>query len=215
MIPSSKRMFSLIEVLIALGLAGLLLTVLFQFLISNTRFQKSIEKAQASLREQQRLSERIESLLLSLDFEGPVPVLYTKQMEGANETSLIARFNAGIDPDPAYSGANLGCFVLDQQHRFCFIQWPRDKEGFRAEVLAEHIADIEWEFLGTNFISDPRAIAINEKWSWMKQWPKAMVGIPPIVRLRLWKEPKKNREADLKLAFILPDQEPIRIMKEK
>ncbi len=202
--------------MIALGLAAVLLTVVFQFLLSNARFEVGLEKAQATLREQERLRERIDSLLTSIQPPLEGPSFYTLQFPEEKHLSLIASFDAGIDPDPAYSGRNTARLFIDQDNQFCITQWPLEKTSHRTEVLLQDIRAIEWEFLGHNYLKDPHAKQIAGTWCWLKSWPKNQTGLPSIVRLHLWQgvDKKKQREPNLQIAFILTNQEPLKIIKE-
>jgi len=144
-----KRPFILLELLIAIGLSAILLTVLFRFLVSNAHVERQIEKAQALLLERQRLQERLESILTNI--EPPQlehPSFYTDPFPDRELLSLIAVFNAGIDPDPAYSGPNTSRLYLTKEGKFCLTQWPLKAEGSRTETLLSNVQAIEWEFLG-------------------------------------------------------------------
>ena len=191
----------------------MLLTILFQFMVSNARFERKIEEAQAVLRTQQRLRERLDSLFFSIQPPVKGSSFYTLQFPGEKELSLVALFDAGIDPDPAFSGPNTARLFIDSNRRLCFTQWPLEKEGHRTETLLEDVRAIEWEFLGT---PTKEATPISPNWSWLKKWDRSTPGVPPIIRLKLWQgiDKKKQREPNLRIAFILPNQEPIRIIKE-
>lgn len=192
--------------------------MLFQFLISNARFERSIERTQAALFERQRLQERLESLFFSLyppEISADAP-FYTALFPNEKTTSLIALFNAGIDPNPSFSGPNTARLFLNEKKEFCFAQWPLIKEGCRTEILVRDVRAMEWEFLGNSLDKDIPATRIGNGWAWMKQWPKSLVrGIPSIIRLKIWRgiDKKKQTEPNVQLAFVLPNQEPAAIVK--
>ena len=211
-----KRPLLLLELLIALGLASILLTVVFQFLISNSKFNGKIESAQKALWEQQRLQERLSALFTSAHPTTGDSSFFTAEFPNDESLSIISKFDAGIDPDPAFSGPNLGRIYLDSSHTLRFTQWPLEKEGHRTEVLLNDVRSLEWEFLGHKFDKDPQSIPIAGTWAWLKHWPKTAPGVPSIIRLRIWRgiDKKNQREPNLRIAFILPGQEPIRMNKD-
>ncbi|MDE3046473.1 MAG: type II secretion system protein [Verrucomicrobiota bacterium] len=198
-----KRTFILLELLIAISLSAILLMVLFRFLVSNTRVEQQIEKAQSQLLERQRLQERLEWVLTNVEpttLENPS--FYTEKED--RRIALNTVFHAGIDPDPLYSGPIHARFFLTEKGDFCLTQWPLKKDGDRKEVLLSDVRAMEWEFF-----------ALNEqnKWVWLPEWPKKKGGKPVILRLKFWCGIDKNRktEPNLKLALILAAQEPIRV----
>lgn len=211
-----KRTLLLLELLIALGLASILLTIVFQFLISNSKFNAKIELAQKTLWEQQHLQEKLSSLFTTALPTTGESSFFTAEFPNEESMSIVCKFDAGVDPDPAFSGPNLGRIYLDSSHALRFTQWPIEKEGHRTEILLEDVHSIEWEFLGHKFDKDPQSIPIAGTWAWLKHWPKTTPGVPSIIRLRIWRgiDKKIQREPNLRIAFILPGQEPIRISKE-
>lgn len=159
------------------------------------------------LSERQRVQGRLESILGNVE---PAlannPNFYTVHLPDEREKSLIVLFNAGIDPDPAYSSTTTARLHLTDKGDFCFTWWPLSKEGYRTETLLSDVRHLEWEFLG---------LKADQEWGWLKEWPKAMGGIPSIVRLNLWCgiDKKKKREPNLQFAFILTNQEPVAVLK--
>jgi len=207
-----KRCFLLLEVAIAIGLSAILFTVLFRFLVSNTQFEQKTEKVVALLSERQRVEDRLEWILGNIEF----PLLdqsnfYTIHLPDDKGLSVAVLFNAGVDPSPLFSGITTARLHLNEKNEFCFSWWPLAQEGYRTEVLLSNIQKIEWEFLGQKEDKDTGVIPIAGKWAWLKQWPKAKIGLPSIIRLNLWSgiDKKKRKEPNLQFAFILPNQDSI------
>ncbi len=96
------------------------------------------------------------------------------------------------------------------------MQQPLEGDRARTEVLLSDVRAIEWEFLAHDYKKDPHATQIGGDWAWKNQWPKKMGGVPTVVRLSLWRgvDKKKQKEPSLQIAFILPFQEPIRILRD-
>ncbi len=206
-----KRTYLLWELLIALSLSAALLMVLFQFLISNSQFEKRIDRAQATVCEQQKLYEKIHSVFFALDH-----IFYTEVKPKDRSMCLFMRYNAGIDPDPAFSGLNLGRLFIDDESNLRFVQSTLDLKEERSEILLKDVRALEWEFLGHASEKDAETTYIANMWGWLSKWKSSNGAPPPLVRLRLWHgiDKKKQREPNLKIAFILPSQYPISIIKK-
>ncbi len=198
-----KRPFSLLEIVIALGLSSILLMLLFRFLISYATVEQKIEAAEAALQERARVQEKLETIFTTLEPRTiEEPNFYTLQFPKEKALSLVVFFNAGIDPNPAFSGPNTGRLYLNEQGELCFTQWTLAKDDFRTEVLLKGVSKLEWEML-------------KAKGENASLWPKKQSGLPSIIRLKLWCgiDKKKQKEPNLQFAFVLPTQEPILILK--
>ncbi len=207
-----KRCFLLLEVAIAIALSAILFTVLFRFLVSNAQFEQKTQKVIGLLSERQRVEDRLDWILGSIELpHSSQPSFYTTKLPDDKDLSLAVLFNAGVDPDPAFSGATTARLYVNEKKEFCFSWWPLLKEGYRTEVLLSDIHHLEWEFLGHKEEKDTTIIPIAGKWAWLKNWPATKTGIPSIIKLKLWCgiDKKKQREPNLQFAFILPNQESI------
>ncbi len=214
--PQIKRSFFLLEIVIAIGLASVLLSLLFRFLVSYAVIEKKIEAAQIVLLERERMQEKLESIFTSIEPAGiEGPSFYTLQLPEERSASLVVLFNAGIDPDPAFSGPNTCRLYLNERGEFCLTQWSSSKTDYRTEVLLKNVKALDWEMLGHRQEKDTLSIPIALHWGWLPLWPKKQGGVPSIIRLKVWCgiDKKKKSGPNLQFAFILPTQEPIQIFK--
>lgn len=154
------------------------------------------------------LQTRLQNVLSSISHDSFDTPLYTKQFEKEPYPSLVAIFDNGIDPDPAFSGAVLGRLFLDGEHNLSLASWPLDKNKnhpWRKEILLPHVESFEFEFLGKNSATEhgkkETIRPINAALAWRTRWPKSQTEIPSIIRLTLQEE--KSQEP-LRFAFILP-----------
>jgi len=203
-----KRSFFLLEIIIAIGLSSMLLTLLFRFIVSYATIEKKIEGAQIGLLERSRMQEKLESIFTSIEPSTlEEPSFYTLDFPEESNSSLVFLYNAGIDPDPAFSGPNTGRLYLNKRGEFCLTQWPLSKSDYRSEVLLKNIRAFEWELLGKKEVSG--------RFEWLSIWTKKQRGLPSIIRLKLWCGIDKNKRTgpNLQFAFILPTQEPIEILQ--
>ncbi len=164
-----------------MGLTALVLVTVFQFLVSYARMDQTIDKAQQALGVQERLQETLEALFTTVQPpRGQIPSFSTQNGQ------VQVLFDAGIDPDPMFSGLQRGILFCNEKKQFCFTQQPLAREEKRTAVLYENVSKLQWEFWAQS--------------EWVTQWPKNKGSFPSMVRLRL---------DSLQLAFILPGQEPV------
>jgi hypothetical protein len=158
--------------------------------------------------------ERLDTVLTSL--QPAESVFYTALFpdDGAAQ-SLVVSFNAGIDPDPEFSSTVQGRIYVTESGELTLSYWSANKKAYRTEVLLRNVRDLEWQFLGQKIDKDPKVPVIAGNWAWLKEWPKKRGGNPEIIRLKLWCgiDKKKQREANLEFAFILPVLTPITMLK--
>jgi hypothetical protein len=202
---------------IAIGLTSILLTILFRFLVTNAKFERKVELAAAAVLERQRIVERLEMILTSLEaVDGKTEVFYTALFpDDSLAQSLVVSFNAGIDPDPEFSSAVSGRIYVRESGELTLSYWSANKKAYRTEVLLQNVRDLEWQFLGQKIDKDPKIPLIAGNWGWLKEWPKKQGGHPEIIRLKLWcgVDKKTQKEPNLEFAFILPVLTPITITK--
>jgi hypothetical protein len=212
---SKKRPALLLEIIIGLGLSACLFTVLFRFLVSYATIEKKVEIAQIVLLERERIQQKLGELFTSIETNTKEKSFYTLQFPNEKSTSLIILYNAGVDPDPAFSGLNTGRLYLNTKGEFCLTQWTLAQEDYRTEVLLKNITALDWELFGQKPKKNMKATLVGDSWAWLPTWPKEQSGVPGIIRLKLWCgiEKKKKGEPNLQFAFILPTQEPIQIFK--
>ena len=164
-----------------MGLTALLLTVVFQSLVSHARIDRAIDKAHQVVATRQRLQEKLEALFTTVQPpHNKIPSFFV----GKNQVQVL--FDAGIDPDPVFSGKQLGTVWCNDKKQLCFTQRPIGREEERTEVLQDNVQTLEWQFL------------VQSKW--LPQWPKNQPSFPSIIRLKV---------DGVEWAFILPGQEPL------
>lgn len=205
--------------MIALGLTAILLTFLFSFFAESAKIEKRLEATRMAMTHRGHLQTRLQSILTSIDQSAPAPYFYTKQFEKEKNLSLIAVFDNGIDPEPAFSGTIIGRIYLDPKRNLCLATWPLSKEKnppWRKEILLPAVKEFRFQFLGK--ITPPehgvteKIEPINATHAWRSRWPKNMAEVPSIIRLTIHQE---TSEKPIQFAFILPIMEPFVTYREK
>lgn len=205
-VKAAKKPFLLFEILIALSLMAILLSVLFSFMVQSLRVEKKMEQARAAILERQNLQIRLQDLFTTLSPQEGCPTLHTQLFPKEKKESLVVFFDNGIDPDPLFSGIVLGRIYLDEQNQLCLVYWPRETTGsrqWRKEILFSDISDITFQFLAASESPDIKS-STQMKALWLDSWLKDKKGTPSIIRLTL-----KHKETSLQFAFRLPNSHPI------
>ena len=202
-----KSPFLLLEILVALSLMTMLLSVLFSFLVQSLRVENKMEKARGLILERQNLQVRMQDILTSLRVTGKGAALYTQKFPKEERFSLVTLFDNGIDPEPPFSGAVIGRIYLDEKHNLVLSYWPIDSEEkertWRKEILFSNVSEMQFFFLNPDeekhFIYTDRP-----KVFWDRSWSKDKIAPPSMVRLML-----KQNEKSFEFAFRLANSHPI------
>jgi type II secretory pathway pseudopilin PulG len=207
----SKRTFLLLELLIALSLTAILLAVLFRFFAGSVQMDRKVEEARASLYERQHFQTRASNIFSSIVPRSALPPSSGSSFHTLDEKTpgIVAIFDNGIDPDPAFSGPILGKVFLDADDNLALALWPlekTDKNHYRKEILLSHVQKMRFQFLAKKTFQQPdsKAIPINGSLEWRTNWPKNRWDIPSIIRLIV-----EQNEREIAFAFSLPFIEPI------
>lgn len=209
-----KRPFLLFEILIALSLTAILLTFLFSFFVESVKIEKKLDAARTEITARQHLQTRLQAVLTGIHRESAEAPFYTQLLQEEMKESLMAVFDNGIDPDPAFSGPVIGRIYLDEQSNLSLATWPlgpkEKKQPWRKEVLLSHVEDFEFEFMAQKkeeaTIKKEKIKPINSTLEWRTRWPKSQTEIPPVIRLSVWEE---NQKDPLRFAFLIPSVEPL------
>ncbi len=193
----------MLEILISLSLLSILLSFLFTSIARSAEFETKIDRARKELLERQRLQTRLQDLFLSAENSS----LYTKKLPGDEKESLIAIFDNGIDPDPAFSGKVIARVYRDVDRNLSLAIWPhpvKKKNGtslpWRNEILLSDIDAFEFLFLGKKAPDLP----VNAEFAWESLWPSNRKENPSMVRLTI-----QQNGNPLSYAFFFSSPEPL------
>lgn len=193
----------MLEILISLSLLSILLSFLFTSIARSAEFETKIDRARKELLERQRLQTRLQDLFLSAENSS----LYTKKLPGDEKESLIAIFDNGIDPDPAFSGKVIARVYRDEDRNLSLAIWPhpvkkmnRTSLPWRNEILIRDVDAFEFLFLGEK----APALPVNAEFAWESLWPSNRKENPSMVRLRV-----QQNGHPLSYAFFFSSPEPL------
>lgn len=181
---SKKRSFSLIELLVSLGLMTLLITALFSWHRHTTKAQGEIEKLKEPLLERRYVWQRLEQMLPHA------------QTPFFTDEGLVFRFDRGVSNTPELSGTVLAKLYHDEQAQaLCIGIWPDpQKELTRSPsqtlVLMENIDKLSFDFFAP---PKPKPLKVDPKEvgdttpdeGWHTHWLASYNTTPALIEMHL------------------------------
>lgn len=177
-----KKSFTLVELLIAIGLLSLLLTTLFGIYRYIDHTQKKIAQEEKGnfrlLYAQHRLSEVIPQTVSKT--RGKDDFYFYTQSSNQSPHSLVFIYDNGADGSPIFSGPVIGKLFLEPNGELSLATWPlisreSNQPPMRKEVLLEGVEDIKFSFYmpPRKDVSDkPLDSSLDGKYGqWHPEWP--------------------------------------------
>ena len=173
-----KRSYSLtlIELVIALALTGLIMSYLWQSFFNGQKQQASIGIMKEAALKKIYFQEKMSQLFISLNPETPLFTPDPNKSEG-----IVLALNAihPIDLDPDFSGAYQSVIKLLEDKKLCLIHLGKNKK-IRSEVLFNEVNHIDILF----FHPDEQI--------WTTIWDKTDETIPCMIKLIISSEQKEE-----------------------
>lgn len=204
-----RRPFTLLEVLIAMGLAAVLLTALlgaYQY-VNMTSYAQ--QKAQKEAFQKRLLQERLSTILTSA--LSPTQVKKEDFAFFTLDNGLAFVYDRGVDVDPFFANDVLARLYVHDD-KLMLAMWPlksRWKEGgsppMKQEVLMEGVSHIEFRFwMPPDVTKGPidttdAASRKEEHWvtGWNDVWQASYKALPVFIRVAIIKEHEE-------VVFLLP-----------
>jgi hypothetical protein len=176
-----KRPLTLLEVIIALSLTGVLLSVLFGFYKHLSFSNVSITAAKQTVLYREWTQEKLAQVFsAALPKEG----FCTVSLEKSIGKALSFHYDNGPDPDPNYCHVVRGALHLNSKNELCLITWPGRKQVLYAGVKAIHFSFFDGEEL-----------------SWKDAWSEED-RLPEMLKLTVYED--KHRDQPIEFAYFLP-----------
>ncbi len=180
---------------VALFLAGILLTTTLHFFQEYAKTQTKLRVAKENVLRRSFLQLRLNQLftkasLLEKEEVGSSPEFYSE-----NE-ALIFDFENGIDFEPAFSGPLIAKLYVSKNE--LLLEFQAKNGATRKEVLLPNIKSVAFKFFD------------QDEGNWVNLWSKEKTMTPPIITLKI--QEKKVNEA-LDFSFFFPSETPITYKK--
>ncbi len=202
-----KRAFSLIEILIAFILAGILFGCIFSNFSQTYKLQSQVEKAHAVAINRQGLQLHMQTLLAKLpsDIEqeekkekadkaekNPSPI-YIADCKGAKgKGALWFSLKADYDSDRRFTGPLSYCLYHDEKSHALQLLTRNESGDERKEVLMRQVKSLKISLF------DP------EKGIWTDTWPQNAESLPTLLKLQIVEKDRKKDSGAIDFAFFLP-----------
>ncbi len=178
---------TLLEVVIALTLAAILLTVLLQFFAQSNKQHIRVQEIKKTVLPielmRQRLIHLISCLATPSIEKGEEDLqFYTQTSSIAQGDALFFSCDYEIDPDPAFCLKTQEMLYLNLEGQLCLLSWGKE-DASRQEVFLEGIKSLSFSFF------DPK------KKTWTRRWDKKSP-LPSLFKM-IWATkdmPKKPQE---------------------
>jgi len=175
--PSQCKCFTLIEVLIAISLTGVLVILLLNYFKNSASAHARMVKDEQSLLEEERMHLRLTHLFNHL---APPPsekeslIFYTFSSVESRFPALVFAYASGVDKEPAFCGTLQAMLYLSREGELSLVSFP-EQGGGRKEFLLDAVSSLSFSFF------DP------EKMEWKNTWEKTSY-LPIIVKMTLSQE---------------------------
>ncbi|HKY99603.1 MAG TPA: DUF1494 domain-containing protein [Rhabdochlamydiaceae bacterium] len=171
--------FTLLEVIIAMGLTTLLLGILFRYYhqvsVANLKTQQVRQKIFSLSLFQEKLGQIFSQLS-----SGEENVSFcTREIRESVQSALLFKYNNGVDPDPSFCDELDGMLYLDKNKLLSLVIWSKGGNP-RKEILLENVAKTSFRFFDT---SDN---------SWQDVWSKENDNLPTLIELSIFFADKKS-----------------------
>lgn len=226
-----RHHFTFIELLIAMTLTAVILTVLFYFYRDidwlNYDMEKSQKKAFQLAYLQNRLADVIPSIISPRTAEGDFFFFVSTDANGLlkmGNPSLVFTYNFGANRDPQFANHVLGRLYLDSQNRLSLATLPSPARWgpsqilkVKNEVLMEDVESLSFKFYvplhrerslagnkapkGESSKGKTQAIDIQPKDSWHSDWKSEYNQLPAMVKILV---EVKNRDEPITFIYPIP-----------
>ncbi|KAF3363255.1 hypothetical protein PHSC3_000145 [Chlamydiales bacterium STE3] len=204
----SKRLaFTLIEVMVALILSTIVMSVLLFYYFQVSQASALGEAASVEAFKMRYLENRLQDLVLRLvppDNQSRFFFTPSPQMGlfSSGTADLLFSYNNGIVSEIPLRGTTLGRLFVDPEKRLTLMSWQDRKEWkedslprFHREILLEDVQEFGIDFfIGPKTDAEQSSAARDEiRFSkWQTNWKKEFKELPIIIRFSLMVDDKKR-----------------------
>lgn len=227
-----KGFFTLLEVLISMGLAVVMISALLFFYRYLSEMNLQINKTEAENFAARFVQSRLAGVFYQLQGLKLKPVVkkgqeepvafYSLEEEGGlqreNMQTLIFIFDNGASMNTPFANEVLAKLFVDENNRLCLALWPHPKRWppvgrppMNIEVLMENVSH-----LSLKFYVPPQGISLQKEEEnkfpelkpdeWIASWKREYNQIPALIRVDLTLKTPENTSKPLSFSFPLIDR---------
>ena len=225
----SRRPMLLVELLIAMSLTMVILSMMLVFYDQVDRANSALEKEQNSSFRKLYLSTRLAAAIpktISFNDQDKDFFFFTSSgidsFAKSGTSSLIFAFDNGVKLDPLFSNHVIGRLYVNHKDQLCLATWPSSKRWkddippMKNEILYEHVDALSFEFfippakdrqmiLDKNKIKIPKNenIPLEMAGDWKKEWHQEYKDLPALMKILVGVHAPEG-EQTIVLAYPLP-----------
>lgn len=192
-----KVNFTLLEVLIALGLMLIILSTLMAAYLNIEKTTAWWQKEETALFEERFFIHRLLEVFSHLE-----EIDQTKTFFFTLQNSLIFSYDNGVSLDANLSGSVLGRLFLDPEGNLNLLTWPSRElwkeiklPPFHREVLMKNVQELQFSFF----------ISTEEEKGWKNSFPKDLKDLPGAIKITI----KTKEDQEKIFYFPVPQTLPI------
>ncbi len=228
---SARRFMTMLEVLIAMGLAMLMMTMMMYFYrqvdLLNSEMEKSQKEAFQLSFVENRLSNLIPKALSSHSASNDFYFFSSGDANGLlkeGAPSLIFSYHKGVSLVSLFSSNLLGRLYLDKNGNFTLATWPAPSRWpslntipMKKEILLQDVESVAFKFYNPpdketerNAVlkaagkASKKGMEILPKDSWLSEWKHEYRQLPAILKITL---KKKQNNGEMNFSFPLPNSD--------
>jgi type II secretory pathway component PulJ len=197
-----KHPLSLLEVVIALSLTAILMSVLFSFYRQSAVLNLKLEKNKQIVLErnvfQQRMMRVFDNLLWDKDQKKDFPISIHSKGDARGQTIQLT-FDNGIEPSPEWGGRVSGRLFVDKNKQLVLETIGKDG-SVRKDIFFQKVDELQVV-----------AFDVKEE-AWSPNWDKKKKVLPPMIKMALIFETRKKTPVEY--VFFIPTYPESIIYKE-
>lgn len=186
-----RRPFTLIEVLVATALLGMLLSFLFALYGQLQKQQRELAERGAVAFTKRHVRARLGDAFQHVLFHHSThPFFYVEEPDQESHfSSLVFLYDGGVDRLPHFADALLGRLMLNERRELCLLSWPYVSAPpldyrMKKEVLLEEV-----EALAFRFYRPPLTYPIDDQAGWKNHWSLDEKELPALLEVEItWKK---------------------------
>jgi len=183
-----KYSLTLLEVVIAIALLGLLLTSLFNFFHRGLKTGMKAKELKQKVLQLELFQQRLKNLFSHLDEESE---LLLEKHPDAMGLALIVWYEQPVDPEFEMCGTLQGMVFLNKNKELCLASWS-EKGKARIEILLDKIDAFKCQLFD------------HKKGEWVEKWNRDNEDGPVMIAIDL-----KRKELEMPFVFFLPESQQI------
>jgi len=188
MFMRKKRSLTLLEIVIAITLLGILLTGLFNFFLQGLKKSITAKELKQKVLQLELFQQRLKNLFSNLDEEAG---FLLEKHPDATGLALMVSYKQSVDPEFEMCGPLQGMIFLNKNKELCLASWSESGKA-RIEILLDKIDTFKCRLFD------------SEKGEWAEKWTMKNEEDPVMVAIDLKWDGKETP-----FVFFLPESEPI------